>query len=264
MPTERGLSPISGPRVIYADLPPDANNDIADSISVGDIWIDTATDTSYICVDNALAAAAWDSMGGDVTASSTTTLTNKSLVDSSTYIIDNSDATKKAQFECSGITTGTTRTYTFPNSSTTLVGTDTTSTLTNKSGNISQWTNDSNYLSKSSNNDPIGWSIESPTSTEDFGGIKIPFAVTITKISCVLVGSASPSVTWTIRQGTDRSAAGTEVVTGGTTTTNTTSGADITSFNDATCPADSILWLETTAKSGTVTSMHITIYFTRD
>jgi hypothetical protein len=44
-----------------------------------------------------------------VTLTGTNTLTNKSLQDLTTFIIDNVDATKKAQFECSGITTGTTR-----------------------------------------------------------------------------------------------------------------------------------------------------------
>jgi len=62
----------------------------------------------------------------------TATLTNKSLSDSTTYIIDNADNTKIAQFEASGITTGTTRTFTFPDADTTLVGTGTTQTLTNK------------------------------------------------------------------------------------------------------------------------------------
>ena len=50
----------------------------------------------------------------------TQTLTNKSLSDSTTFIIDNSDNTKKAQFQASGITTGTTRTLTIPNASGTL------------------------------------------------------------------------------------------------------------------------------------------------
>lgn len=62
----------------------------------------------------------------------TQTLTNKSLQDSTTSVIDNSDATKIAKFECSGITTGTTRTFTFPDASTTIVGHDATQTLTNK------------------------------------------------------------------------------------------------------------------------------------
>lgn len=45
---------------------------------------------------------------------------------------DNGDNTKIAQFEVSGISTGTTRTFTFPDASTTLVGTAATQTLSNK------------------------------------------------------------------------------------------------------------------------------------
>lgn len=52
--------------------------------------------------------------------------------DSLFSLFDNSDATKLLQFQLSGITTGTTRTLTVPDASTTLVGTDTTQTLTNK------------------------------------------------------------------------------------------------------------------------------------
>lgn len=44
----------------------------------------------------------------------TQTLTNKSLVDNTTFIIDNSDNTKKLQFDVSSITTATTRTLTPP------------------------------------------------------------------------------------------------------------------------------------------------------
>jgi len=75
----------------------------------------------------------------------------------------------------------------------------------------------------------------------------------------VLIGSSTPSVTWTIRHGSDRSAAGNQVVTGGTTTTSTTTGSDVTSFNDATIPADSFIWIETTAQSGTVTELSVTL-----
>ena len=45
---------------------------------------------------------------------------------------DNTDATKKAAFVISGITTNTTRTFTMPDATTTIVGTDATETLTNK------------------------------------------------------------------------------------------------------------------------------------
>ncbi len=56
--------------------------------------------------------------------------------DNALSIRDNSDTTKVAQFEASGISTGTTRTLTIPNASTTLVGHDATQTLTNKTLNL--------------------------------------------------------------------------------------------------------------------------------
>lgn len=67
------------------------------------------------------------------------TLTNKTLTtpiitinDGSFTLQDNTDSTKKALFELSAITTATTRTYTLPNGTTTLVGIDVAQTLTNK------------------------------------------------------------------------------------------------------------------------------------
>lgn len=52
--------------------------------------------------------------------------------DSAFKIQDNGDATKQLAFEVSGVSTGTTRTLTIPNASTTIVGTDVAQTLTNK------------------------------------------------------------------------------------------------------------------------------------
>jgi hypothetical protein len=54
------------------------------------------------------------------------------VLDSEFQILDNSDTTKIAQFQASGITAGQTRTFTLPDASTTIVGTDATQTLTNK------------------------------------------------------------------------------------------------------------------------------------
>jgi len=64
--------------------------------------------------------------------SNTQTLTNKSLVDNSTWIIDNVDDTKRLQFEISGITTGTTRILTVPDTNDTITVLDETQILTNK------------------------------------------------------------------------------------------------------------------------------------
>lgn len=60
------------------------------------------------------------------------TATAASVQDSTFSIYDDGDATKLVAFQVSGVTTGTTRTLTVPDASTTIVGTDTTQTLTNK------------------------------------------------------------------------------------------------------------------------------------
>ena len=107
--------------------------------------------------------------------------------------------------------------------------------------------------------------VEDPTSSEDISIAFTNVAITITEMRAVLIGSATPSVTWKIRHhATDRNNAGNAVVTAGTTTTSTTTGDDVASFDDATIPADSFIWLETTAKSGTVTEIHITLIGTVD
>lgn len=67
------------------------------------------------------------------------TFTGSTLVSETVTVADNvftvqddGDATKQMKFQLSGITTGNTRTLTVPDASTTLVGTDATQTLTNK------------------------------------------------------------------------------------------------------------------------------------
>lgn len=109
------------------------------------------------------------------------------------------------------------------------------------------------------------FSIENPGGAENFGGIRFNQAVTISKVVAVLQGSSTPSVTWQVRHGSDRSAAGADLFTANKTTTSTTTGAVETStFNDATVQADHFVWLATTAQSGTVTAIHVTIFYTVD
>ena len=62
------------------------------------------------------------------------TLTNKSIIidDNRFRLQDDLDTTKQGLFKLDNVTTGTTRTYSLPNANTSLVGRDTTETLTNK------------------------------------------------------------------------------------------------------------------------------------
>lgn len=76
-----------------------------------------------------------------VTLTGTQTLTNKTVTDATFTIQDDADNTKKAQFQASGITTATTRTYTLPNDDGKIV-------ITN-SGNIE------NTLPKFNNDDKL-------------------------------------------------------------------------------------------------------------
>lgn len=81
-----------------------------------DTW-GTKTNTNWDSVDNLL--------------DGTTVLTGTKL-DDTMSLVDNSDNTKVAQFQLSGITTATTRTYTFPDYSATFATVAGTETLTNK------------------------------------------------------------------------------------------------------------------------------------
>lgn len=102
----------------------------------------TITGTSSVSVANG------DGVAGNPTVSLTSTTGSGAVVlatsptittpvltvnDVDLTIRDQTDTTKIAKFEASAILTGTTRTYTLPDATTTLVGTDATQTLTNKS-----------------------------------------------------------------------------------------------------------------------------------
>lgn len=134
-------------------------------------------------------------------------------------------------------------------------------TLTDKS--------DADALHNHGEANKVGLDIESPTTSDD---IKITFfdrAVTITKVVLTVVGSGTPSCTVDLRHHTDRSNVGNALITTPTASTEAGNNAEstghiIASFDDATIPLDSHLWLEIDAVGGTVDIVEVTVYYTVD
>ncbi len=108
-----------------------------------------------------------------------------------------------------------------------------------------------------------GITLEAPGASEDSLIWETKVAITIIEMRMILKGT-TPSLTWTAVHGTDRSAAGTAVVTAGTTTTDVTSSDVITVFNSASVAADSYLRLKSTAFLATLEEAHLEIFYTED
>jgi len=105
--------------------------------------------------------------------------------------------------------------------------------------------------------------VEDPTSSEDIAMFFTPVAITVSQINAVVVGS-TPSVTINPTHGTSRAAVTNAILASATAITNTTTGQELTSFGDATIPADSWVALKTTAQSGTVDELCTTITYSQD
>lgn len=109
-----------------------------------------------------------------------------------------------------------------------------------------------------------GVAIPAPVAGDRIPLFKTEEAITVQEMYCVLVNASTPSVTWTIRFDPDASATGTEVVTGGTVTTSTTSGTTVSSFDDNTIPANNWVWVQVTAQSGSIEWANLTLKYTQD
>ena len=104
--------------------------------------------------------------------------------------------------------------------------------------------------------------LEEPTDAEDIGIMYTSKELTLLSISGVLLnGTDTPSLDYTIRYATDRSALGTEVVIGGDVITSTTTGTITTVFDNAVVPEGNYLWLETTGQTGTTPYLELFINF---
>ena len=111
------------------------------------------------------------------------------------------------------------------------------------------------------NASPRSITIDAPTATEKMAMFYTTNSLTISKIVSVCPGGVSPSVTFYLYYGSDISTTGTAVVTAGMTVTSTTTGLITTSFNNATIPANNFLWITTTAKSGEVPTLTVSVEF---
>jgi len=103
--------------------------------------------------------------------------------------------------------------------------------------------------------------LESPTGIEDMTIFRTDVAITVQEVLSVSTGT-SPSTTFTLRHSTDRDSTG-NLLSASTASTNKTTG-QVSTLSDATIPADSWIWLETTAASGTGVIFSVDIRFTED
>ena len=105
------------------------------------------------------------------------------------------------------------------------------------------------------------FTLDAPTASDDVTIFRTDVAITVQEVIAVSVGT-TPSTTYQLKHSTDRNAAGNNL-TNSATTTSTTTG-NVATLSDATIPADSWIWFESTAASGTNVMLTIDIRYTED
>jgi len=108
---------------------------------------------------------------------------------------------------------------------------------------------------------PKSLTISYPTASEDATLFYTDSQKTLSSISSVLLGTGSSTVTFTIRYAADRSAAGTEVKTGGMICSSNTTANTVSSFDNPTIPINNFVWLETSNITGSVQEFHVSLIF---
>lgn len=108
---------------------------------------------------------------------------------------------------------------------------------------------------------PRAVTIGNPQSGENITLLYTQRAMVVTQIVSQVSGSGGPSVVFSLRYAADRTAGGTEVVTGGVTCASTTTGTVTTALDAPTIPAGNWFWLTTGAIAGSVTQLSVTAHF---
>ena len=107
--------------------------------------------------------------------------------------------------------------------------------------------------------------VENPTaSIENIVMFYTDVAITITNIYATRLGGTSVTIQPQYRVNRDGTSTNTNILSSATAITNTTTAQNLTSFSNASVPANRFVVLTTTAISGSPTELHLTIKYTVD
>jgi hypothetical protein len=104
-----------------------------------------------------------------------------------------------------------------------------------------------------------GISVETPVVDDNFTLFFTDVEITIQQINFVLQGATD--VTVFVRFDADRSVAGTSVINAGTVVSNTTTGQEITSFDNDVIPGGSWVWVLFTAVTLNPDEINVSLIF---
>ena len=105
----------------------------------------------------------------------------------------------------------------------------------------------------------IGITVECPRLNDNFTLFFTPVEITIQQLNFVLAGTTDLTVF--VRFDSDRSVAGTSVINAGTVVSNTTTGQEITAFDNAVIPAGSWVWVEFTAITDEPDEVNVSVVY---
>lgn len=105
----------------------------------------------------------------------------------------------------------------------------------------------------------VAITVETPILDDNFALFFTSVEITVQQINFVLQGATD--VTVFVNFDSDRSAGGTSVINAGTVVTSTTTGQEITSFDNAVIPADSWIWVEFTAVTGNPDEINVSLEY---